>query len=87
LLALWGSVAEDTLDVPGVVGGDDFFGYDLLCGETGWLLGGCIEGVEVLEVLERTVVVTNGDSLGLGDDLSVDQTFVQVQTYPDVAGS
>jgi len=51
------------------------------------LLGGCIEGVEVLKVLERTVVVINGNLLGLGDDLSVDETFVQIQTYPDVAGS
>ena len=39
MLAVWSSVAEDTLDVPGVVGGDDFFGYDFLCCETGWLLG------------------------------------------------
>ena len=39
MLAVWSSVAEDTLDVPGVVGGDDFFGYDFWRGETGWLLG------------------------------------------------
>ena len=87
MLAVWGSVAEDTLDVPGVVGGDDFFGYDFLCCETGWLLGGFIEGVEVLEVLQRTVVVVNGDLLGLGNDFSVDETSVQIQAYPDVAGS
>lgn len=38
MLAVWGSVAEDSLDVPGVVGGDDFFGYDLLRGETVWFV-------------------------------------------------
>ena len=54
-----------------------------LCG----LLDGCIGRFEVLEVLERTVVVSNGNLLGLGNDFSVDETFVQVQAYPYVAGS
>jgi hypothetical protein len=36
LFAVWGSVAEDSLDVPGVVGGDYFFRYGFLGGETGW---------------------------------------------------
>ena len=33
------------------------------------------------------VVVGSWNSLGLGNDCGINQTFVQVQTYPDVAGS
>ena len=66
MLTVWGSVSDDSFNVPGVVGIDDFSGDDFLGYETVCLLGRCIKGDGGSTISRRETVVVGSGNLARG---------------------